>query len=69
MAGHRPTPTASKLVAGNPGKRALNKHEPKPKKDYPDVPLHFSDFMVVINKKQHIRKPFSGLFVKKTIQD
>ena len=41
MAGRRPTPTASKLVAGNPGKRVLNMHEPKPKEDYPNVPSHF----------------------------
>lgn len=31
MAGRRPTPTALKIVAGNPGKRAINKKEPKPK--------------------------------------
>lgn len=42
MAGRRPTPTATKLVAGNPGKRALNKNEPKPKEGYPDVPPHFN---------------------------
>lgn len=28
MAGRRPKPTALKIVAGNPGKRALNKSEP-----------------------------------------
>ena len=30
MAGRPPKPTALKLVAGNPGKRALNKQEPDP---------------------------------------
>lgn len=29
--GPRPKPTALKLIQGNPGKRALNKDEPKPK--------------------------------------
>jgi P27 family predicted phage terminase small subunit len=29
MAGRRPTPTATKLLNGNPGHRALNKSEPK----------------------------------------
>lgn len=30
MAGRNPKATALKLVAGNPGKRPLNKHEPEP---------------------------------------
>lgn len=30
MKGRKPTPTALKLIKGNPGKRAINKHEPKP---------------------------------------
>lgn len=30
MAGRRPKPTALKTLQGNPGKRALNKDEPKP---------------------------------------
>lgn len=30
MAGRSPKPTALKLIAGNPGKRALNKQEPDP---------------------------------------
>ncbi len=30
MAGRRPKPTALKLVEGNPGKRAVNKREPRP---------------------------------------
>jgi len=29
--GQKPTPTALKLVTGNPGKRPLNKNEPKPR--------------------------------------
>jgi hypothetical protein len=28
--GRKPKPTAVKELAGNPGKRALNKHEPEP---------------------------------------
>jgi P27 family predicted phage terminase small subunit len=30
MKGRKPTPTYLKLLKGNPGKRALNKHEPQP---------------------------------------
>ena len=30
MKGRKPTPTYLKLLKGNPGKRSLNKHEPKP---------------------------------------
>ena len=43
MAGRRPTPTALKLVAGNPGKRATNKREPKPKRAIPSCPEHMSN--------------------------
>lgn len=39
MAGRRPTPTALKKLAGNPGKRALNKSEPKPA-GIPTCPPH-----------------------------
>lgn len=43
MAGRRPKPTALKLVAGNPGKRATNKREPKPRREIPSCPAHLSD--------------------------
>lgn len=43
MPGRRPTPTALKLVKGNPGKRAVNKKEPKPKRVLPSCPAHLSD--------------------------
>lgn len=43
MAGRRPTPTALKLVKGNPGKRAANKREPKPKREIPSCPAHLDD--------------------------
>ena len=33
MRGRKPKPTALKLIAGNPGKRALNAHEPQPRTD------------------------------------
>lgn len=42
MAGRRPKPTHLKVVSGNPGKRALNKREPKPKRVIPSCPEHLS---------------------------
>lgn len=38
--GRPPKPTAMKELAGNPGKRALNKTEPKPKVKRPPCPGH-----------------------------
>ena len=38
MAGRRPLPTALKLIQGNPGKRPLNKAEPKVKPYAPTCP-------------------------------
>lgn len=43
MAGRRPIPTHLKIVAGNPGKRAINKAEPKPRRELPSCPAHLSD--------------------------
>ena len=36
--GRKPTPTALKVLEGNPGKRKLNEAEPKPKKKAPACP-------------------------------
>ena len=36
--GRKPTPTAIKLLEGNPGKRPLNANEPKPEKKAPSCP-------------------------------
>lgn len=38
----RPKPTILKLVAGNPGKRTVNKREPKPRRKLPTAPAHLS---------------------------
>src|ERR1700689_5052301 len=38
MRGRRPKPTRMKLLTGNPGKRPLNIHEPKPVPVVPDCP-------------------------------
>ncbi|MFT7372082.1 MAG: P27 family predicted phage terminase small subunit [Oleiphilaceae bacterium] len=40
MAAPKPVPTHLKLVKGNPGKRAINKSEPKPPKGIPRCPAH-----------------------------
>ena len=42
MAGRRPLPTALKLIQGNPGKRPINKDEPKPEIKAPTCPPHLS---------------------------
>ena len=42
MGGRRPKPTAGKELAGNPGRRKLNKAEPKPKAGTPKVPAHLT---------------------------
>ena len=42
MDGPKPQPTALKILRGNPGKRALNKHEPKFEVAAPDCPEHLS---------------------------
>lgn len=42
MRGRKPKPTAMKLAAGNPGKRRLNPHEPRPVTAIPDCPNHLS---------------------------
>jgi len=36
--GRKPTPTHLKLIAGNPGKRAINHNEPKPDSKEPPMP-------------------------------
>ena len=38
MRGAKPKPTHLKLLAGNPGKRLLNRNEPKPQGDLHDAP-------------------------------
>lgn len=43
MPGRRSTPTAMKIASGNPGKRAINKREPKPPAGVPTPPEHLSD--------------------------
>jgi len=43
MPGPRPTPTKLKLLRGNPGKRAINEHEPEPPVEILPVPDHLSD--------------------------
>jgi P27 family predicted phage terminase small subunit len=42
MRGRKPKPTYLKLLNGNPGKRPLNEHEPKPKPEIPVAPAELS---------------------------
>ncbi len=39
----RPTPTAIKVLNGNPGKRRLNAMEPQPRRVTPKAPRHLND--------------------------
>ncbi|KLU76025.1 phage terminase small subunit P27 family [Clostridium botulinum] len=41
--GRKPKPTAIKIIEGNPGKRPLNKNEPKPEKKAPRCPSWLED--------------------------
>ena len=43
MPGPTRKPTHLKLITGNPGRRPLNKNEPKPKPGIPAVPAHLSN--------------------------
>ena len=43
MRGRKPKPTHLRLVQGNPGKRPLNKREPKPKGRLTQAPAFFSE--------------------------
>jgi P27 family predicted phage terminase small subunit len=40
--GRKPKPTEQKKLEGNPGKRAINTKEPKPKVVIPDCPKHLT---------------------------
>jgi len=40
MKGRKPKPTKLKMLAGNPGKRRLNEHEPRPRRCIPRRPDH-----------------------------
>jgi P27 family predicted phage terminase small subunit len=42
MRGRRPKPTRLKVITGNPGKRPLNEHEPRPEPQVPPCPLELS---------------------------
>jgi phage terminase small subunit len=42
-AGRRPTPTALKIIRGNPGKRAINHAEPKPPAGPLERPEHLDE--------------------------
>jgi P27 family predicted phage terminase small subunit len=42
MRGRKPKPTGLKLIEGNPGKRPLNKNEPKPATEVPTCPAHLN---------------------------
>ncbi len=51
MRGRKPTPTAIKKARGNPGRRPINKREPKPRRKLPRAPFILSDVA-----REHWRK-------------
>ena len=42
MRGRRPKPTSLKLIEGNPGKRPLDRNEPRPSPGVPTCPAHLN---------------------------
>jgi P27 family predicted phage terminase small subunit len=48
IAPNAPTPTALKLLRGNPGKRPINKDEPKPRIGLPNPPMHLRDYPLAV---------------------
>ena len=42
MRGRKPKPTRLKLIEGNPGKRPVNPHEPRPEVKVPTCPAHLN---------------------------
>ena|SRR6185312_14584182 len=51
MRGRKPVPTALKIIRGNPGKRALNKHEPEGGRPLKAAPEWLSESQKYIWKK------------------
>lgn len=47
-AGRKPKPTGLKLLEGNPGKRKLNRKEPKPRRVIPSPPATLSEAALVV---------------------
>ncbi|WP_157266588.1 phage terminase small subunit P27 family [Azohydromonas aeria] len=43
MPGPPPKPSHLKIISGNPGKKPLNKREPKPRREIPSCPAHLPD--------------------------
>lgn len=43
MKGRKPTPTALKVLRGNPGRRPINRNEPTPDAGIPDCPAHLDE--------------------------
>lgn len=60
MRGAKPKPTHLKVIAGNPGRRPLNKREPKPAGDLKDAPEWMTDSQKSIWAKA-IRSAPAGL--------
>ena len=48
MRGRKPTPTALKVLTGNPGQRPLNQNEPKPENIIPPMPEWLREFPVAV---------------------
>jgi len=44
MKGRKPSPTALKMIMGNPGKKRLKVGEPKPESDIPTPPEHLDEY-------------------------
>src|SRR3972149_6552816 len=47
---NRPVPTALKILHGNPGKRPINKEEPKPPSGTPVMPKWLKSFPIAVKE-------------------
>ena len=64
MSGPAPTPTRLKLVRGNPGKRKINKKEPKPKKQLGACPMELGRYAKALWKELEPELVDVGLWKK-----
>lgn len=64
MKGRKPTPSALKLLTGNPGRRPLPANEPRPRRLIPSPPAHLSERAAVAWGSLSVRLDRLGLLTE-----